>query len=138
MTFAEITLRLPERLATWLYEFSKQIGMTPDQFIATILEYYYDAWLVGRSSVMKNVAKVSERDYCVNTDRYLVFAERKKFVREFVDWVCRNNLELDENAIEKYIEEYVKEKELERETVYYYKKLLKSFVRRLRMLNVVS
>lgn len=132
MKLVEVTLKLPERLASWLSEFSKHIGMTPDQFVATILEYYYDAWLVGKSSAAHSTPL--PKDYCSNIEQYLDMGDRSKrhIIREFINWACQAGRELNKESINLFLQHYSSEHELNRTTVYRYRAALVSFLRRVR------
>jgi metal-responsive CopG/Arc/MetJ family transcriptional regulator len=46
--YVRITIKLPEYLVKWLDAVTKEMGRTPDDFIAEILHRYYDVWKLGR------------------------------------------------------------------------------------------
>lgn len=45
-----IEIVLPKHLADWLESLSKEIAMTPSQFLSIILTYYYEVWRIGKDS----------------------------------------------------------------------------------------
>jgi len=49
----EVVIRLPAHLARWLREFSEEVAMTPDQLLAHILTYYYEAYTVGKRKALE-------------------------------------------------------------------------------------
>jgi hypothetical protein len=55
-----VIVRLPSYLARWLREFADDLAMTPDQLLANILNYYYEAWRIGfRKAFEKHCGETS-------------------------------------------------------------------------------
>jgi hypothetical protein len=49
-----IRIQLPEYLIEWLNKITKDMGRSPDDFVAEVLHRYYDIWKLGRESCQMN------------------------------------------------------------------------------------
>ena len=139
MSLREVRLQLPEYLAKWLEEFSKQIAMTPSQLIANILNYYYEAWRIGRDSaymgetIETGLGRVSF-DLERKVEQFL--SESKSMVkafivRSFASWLLKRGLglkDVNESLIDQFLEEYTLSRRVKSSTKYIYKKTLRKFL----------
>ena len=141
--FSIIKIKLPKHLAEWLREFSSQIAMQPDQVIATILTYYYEAWKAGfekgqRISLHEgNIEKeiVTEVDVEDLIMRFIRKTSTRTYlfiIREFITWIRKNNialLKVDENTIKAFLERYRKIHNISKNSYYVYRGVLRKFVK---------
>jgi hypothetical protein len=52
MRTGSLEIKMPLYLREWLYEVTREMGRTPEDFIIEILHRYYDIWKIGRDSKM--------------------------------------------------------------------------------------
>ncbi len=146
--FSIIRIRLPRYLVEWLYEFSNQIAMQPDQVIATILTYYYEAWKAGlekgrRISISESASGVESAALATETVKTdieelvedFIRAESIKkntfIIREFASWVKKKGVpasKIHESLIQVFLEEYQRGHSISKKSYYVYKGLLRKFV----------
>jgi hypothetical protein len=127
-------IELPEELANWLEEFSRQIGMKPDNFIAGVLYRYYDAWRAGRESVsvqQREEAKLN-LDEIVNefTNIYKKW-RHSHIVKSFALWLKDKGLEIckvTEDHISEFLQYYEATHKISPATRYTYRRVLKMFL----------
>jgi hypothetical protein len=126
-------IELPEELVNWLEEFSRQIGMKPDNFIASVLYRYYDAWRAGRESI-----SVQQREEAkLNLDEIVnEFINKYKkirnvyIVKSFALWLKNKGLEINkvtEDHINEFLQYYEATHKIRPTTRYTYKRVLKMF-----------
>ena len=48
MKLVKVQVQLPQYLAEWLEEFSKEVAMTPSQLLTHILHPYWEVWRIAR------------------------------------------------------------------------------------------
>lgn len=130
----EVRITLPRHLAEWLYEFSKSIAMTPDQLIANILQYYYEAWRVGREQSIEGTSctKILEiiSQSFLGTIPKSKYSTVKAILKHYTAWVCRGGFQVDENSINAFLEDYIKSRTgIKRSTIHKYKYILRKFVK---------
>lgn len=139
MGVEELRIRLPQHLSKWLKEFSEAIAMTPDQFIAHILESYYEVWRVGREWDVRlrptAVAHGEGQAADPLLEGYLSSepAARKYeyLLRRLVSWVRERGMaleDLDEGLAERFLGEYRVGKSLKNSTLTLYRRELRKFV----------
>lgn len=138
MSLEEVRIMLPSFLAKWLEEFSKALAMTPGQFLANLLSYYYEAWKIGAEGRVKleNILKPISRleitsllNEFLQTDQTL---KDKFLVQHFCMWIKEQGLtpnDIDEGVADRFIKEYGSNKKLKPTTMAVYKFQLKRFVR---------
>jgi hypothetical protein len=131
-------IELPEELVNWLEEFSRQIGMKPDNFIAGVLYRYYDAWRAGRESVgmqqreeAKEEAKL-DLDEIVNefTNIYKKW-HNVHIVKSFALWLKDKGLEIckvTEDHISEFLQYYEATHRISPASRYTYRRVLKMFL----------
>lgn len=134
MSQEEIRIRLPRYLALWLQEFSKAIAMTPDQLLANILNYYYEAWRIG----VEGRVKIKDFKYKEIKDLLKEYISKEKprsnafILEKFASWVEEQGLnveDINDNHIEEFLEEYASRRNLKRSSIYVYKRLLRQFIK---------
>uniref|UniRef100_A0A7C4BD80 Core-binding (CB) domain-containing protein n=1 Tax=Ignisphaera aggregans TaxID=334771 RepID=A0A7C4BD80_9CREN len=140
MRLRKICLQLPEYLAQWLEEFSKQLAMTPSQLIANILNYYYEAWKIGKETtymgettetIPEKVSPDLERIVEQFLNKNKTIAKLAFIVKNFVSWFSRRGLgikDINESLIEQFLEEYSLSRNVKGTTKYMYKKVLRRFL----------
>jgi len=135
----EVRLQLPEYLAKWLEEFSKQVAMTPSQLIANILNYYYETWRIGMESArmgetietgLGRVTSDLERkaEQFLSESKYITNAF---IVRSFVSWLLKRGLDLkdvNKSLIDQFLEEYSLSRKVKSSTKHAYKNTLWKFL----------
>lgn len=136
----EIRIKLPRYLARWLQEFSKAIAMTPDQLLANILNYYYEAWKVGFERRMKLELEPFEGPKQIDVKALLeeyVNAKRNYInnyvyvLDRFLSWMSEKKLKIEdisEDHIVEFLNEYSGGK-LKPKTISSYKYVIKDFVK---------
>lgn len=130
----EVKLTLPRHLAEWLYEFSKNIAMSPDQLIANILQYYYEAWRIGREQSIEegSCTKILEDNlqYFLNMLPKARRKSAKAILGYFITWICKSGFQVDESSINAFLEEYTTSRtSLKRSTLQTYRYILRRFVK---------
>ena len=139
MRLREIRLQLPEHLAKWLEEFSKQVAMTPSQLMANILSYYYEAWRIGRDSAhMGETTETGPGKVGSDLERKAEqFLSGSKgvvdafIVRSFISWLLSRGLDLkdvNESLIEQFLEEYSLSRKVKSSTKRTYRNTLRKFL----------
>lgn len=132
----ELRVRLPQHLVEWLQRFSKAIAMTPDQLIANILEYYYDAWKVGYDEGRELLRRGEEARLRALEESLNAFletlseAQRKKgsaILKRFVAWLREKNASVSEASINEFLEQYKSERNLKPSTISLYRYILRRF-----------
>jgi len=126
------------------------MAMQPEQVIATILTYYYEAWKAGfekgrRTSPSESVTEEELTTEATETNieqlatefiRHLKPSKAFSFiVREFASWIKRNNIDpskMSENIIEAFLDAYREDHNISKKTYYTYKTTLRSFMRYIR------
>lgn len=136
----EIRVKLPQYLVEWLQKFSKAIAMTPDQLVANILEYYYEAWKVGYDEG-RNLSSSEEEThlYTLNLDvslkaflETLSKAQRKggsAVLKSFIEWLREKSAPVSEASINEFLEQYKSGRNLKASTLSLYKNILRKFVK---------
>lgn len=142
--FSIIEIRLPKHLVEWLDEFSKQIAMKPDQLIANILTYYYEAWKVGfergKEALSRDTIKreLTEETPKADIEKLAeVFIQNinnknKYIVKRFASWVKENNIpisSISEDNIRSFLNDYQRTHNINKNTYYNYRQVLKKFVK---------
>jgi hypothetical protein len=130
-------IKLPEELVNWLEEFSRQIGMKPDNFIAGVLYRYYDVWRAGRESVSMQRKEAKEEakldlDEIVNefTNIYKK-GHNVHIVKSFALWLKDKGLEIckvTEDHINEFLQYYEATHKISPATRYKYRGILKMFL----------
>ncbi|MGC8988284.1 hypothetical protein [Infirmifilum sp.] len=141
--YNEIRVRLPDHLVTWLNEFAKQTARTSDQLLAYILEHYYQAWKIGYEmgrgitsesisekitidieKVIEDFAKeLEKRGYSKKTIK-----DRRTVARRFLKWCMEKNISIA-SIEEEHIDLFARELSLSTKTKYWYKNILRDFLR---------
>ncbi|MEM4913407.1 MAG: hypothetical protein QW579_04315 [Desulfurococcaceae archaeon] len=136
----EVRVRLPQHLVEWLQRFSKAIAMTPDQLIANILEYYYDAWKVGydEGRILLRSKEETHSD-TLNLEKSLEEflktlskASRKSsgaIPKRFIVWISERNAPVSEASVNEFLEQYNSGRNLKAKTIRFYKGVLRKFVK---------
>ncbi|MEM4005981.1 MAG: hypothetical protein QXM43_10190 [Desulfurococcaceae archaeon] len=135
----EVRVRLPQHLVEWLQRFSKAIAMTPDQLIANILEYYYEAWKVGydegrillsrKEGAHLNILNLEESLKAFLET--LSEAQRKSsnaILKRFIAWICEKNAPVSEASINEFLEQYKSGRNLKSSTISSYRNILRKFM----------
>jgi hypothetical protein len=130
----KICIELPDHLVDFVETFSRLVAMTPNQFLAHILKYYYDAFKVGRDSAIleqleERVKKQVEKLLDEFTRNYR--GHETHIVKKFTKWVIDNAKklgELGENDIEEFLRLYSMERSISSSSVSKYRRLLKKFL----------
>jgi Glu-tRNA(Gln) amidotransferase subunit E-like FAD-binding protein len=129
-----IKIRLPEHLAIWLNEITKEMARTPDDFITEVLHRYYDVWKIGRDLVFKS-AKEEKLDLDNIAQRFREIYRNYRnisIIKYFVDWLKEKGLNVnnvDEAYITEFLEHYKLSKNIRSTSLYGYKWILKRFVK---------
>jgi hypothetical protein len=131
-------IELPEELVNWLEGFSRQIGMKPDAFIASVLYRYYDAWRAGRESVSMQQRKETKEEAKLDLDEIVIeFTNIYKkwhnvhMVKSFALWLKNRNLEIckvTEDHINEFLLYYEATHKISPATRYTYRRVLKMFL----------
>jgi Glu-tRNA(Gln) amidotransferase subunit E-like FAD-binding protein len=134
MTMVTIKIRLPEYLAIWLNEITKEMARTPNEFITEILHRYYDVWKIGRDSAsiltkkekldLDNIAQRFQEIYRNYTNILII--------KYFVDWLKEKGLNVNsvnEAYITEFLEHYKSSRNIRSTSLYGYKWILKRFVK---------
>jgi hypothetical protein len=130
----KICIELPDHLVDFVETFSRLVAMTPNQLLAHILKYYYDAFKVGRDSAIleqleERVRKQVEKLLDEFTRNYR--GHETHIVKKFTKWVIDNAKklgELGENDIEEFLRLYSMERSISSSSVSKYRRLLKKFL----------
>lgn len=130
----KICIELPDHLVDFVETFSRLVAMTPNQLLAHILKYYYDAFKVGRDSAIleqleERVKKQVEKLLDEFTRNYR--GHETHIVKKFTKWVIDNAKklgELEENDIEEFLRLYSMERSISSSSVSKYRRLLKKFL----------
>jgi hypothetical protein len=130
----KICIELPDHLVDFVETFSRLVAMTPNQLLAHILKYYYDAFKVGRDSAIleqleERVKKQVEKLLDEFTRNYR--GHETHIVKKFTKWVIDNAKklgELGENDIEEFLRLYSMERSISSSSVSKYRRLLKKFL----------
>jgi len=142
----EITIRLPSYLAKWLKEFAKDLAMTPDQLLANILNYYYEAWRKGFEKHMVETSASSSHEHRVERAIATTLVEaiiegndklkkQKWLIESFLKWSTENNVKIEEVSSEhfkKFLEEYIAKRNIKRSSLYTYRRALRLFIEELK------
>ncbi|PUA31629.1 MAG: hypothetical protein B7O98_09015 [Zestosphaera tikiterensis] len=143
--FKTIEIKLPKHLVEWLEEFSKEIAMEPSQLMANILTYYYEAYKrgfeKGRETSSLGVAISGEPTGVVEIGnveelvrKYINEEKVKKgtfIIRRFASWIKDkhiNPLELKDETIKEFLEDYLKEHSISESTYHKYRRALERFI----------
>jgi metal-responsive CopG/Arc/MetJ family transcriptional regulator len=134
MTMVTIKIKLPEHLATWLNEITKEMARSPDDFITEVLHRYYDVWKIGRDSAsiltkkekldLDNIAQRFQEIYRNYTNIFII--------KYFVDWLKEKGLNVNsvnEAYITEFLEHYKSSRNIRSISLYEYKWILKKFVK---------
>lgn len=134
----EIRIKLPKHLALWLKEFSKAIAMTPDQLLANVLSYYYEAWKIGSEGRVKLELESSEYteqerlEDLLNEYVTTIKSKNVYILKRFVQWIKSKGYkvkDINDDRINEFLIEHSSEKELKASTKYLYRSIIKKFVR---------
>jgi len=130
-----IELRLPRYLAEWLEDFANELAMDPNQLIANILHYYYEAYKKGFE---KALAKKESESSVIDPEELAErFIKEKRItvnsfiIRKFASWIKENKInpqELNEETIESFLKEYGRAHNLRKTSYNTYKNILRKFV----------
>ncbi|MEM1832254.1 MAG: hypothetical protein QXJ64_08210 [Thermosphaera sp.] len=136
----EVRVRLPQHLVEWLQRFSKAIAMTPDQLIANILEYYYEAWKVGYDegrflSSSKEETHLTTLNLEESLKAFLeTFSKAQRrsesaILKRFIIWLRERDAPVSEASINEFLEQYKTGRNLKVSTIHLYKAILRRFVK---------
>lgn len=142
----EITIRLPSYLARWLREFAKDLAMSPDQLLANILSYYYEAWRKGYEKHMTGTLTSSPHERKVGEaiattlvegviESNEKLKEEKWLIKSFLRWTAEKNIKMEEISsehVEKFLEEYTAKKNIKKKSLYVYRQMLRLFIKELK------
>ncbi|MEL9909413.1 MULTISPECIES: hypothetical protein [Thermoprotei] len=146
MSQEEIRVKLPKHLAIWLQEFSKAIAMTPDQLLANILNYYYEAWRIGAEGRVElglespEYAKQEKIEALLEeytTTKRL--RKNKHVLKKFMHWIESKGYRIEnisDDHINEFLKEYSSERKLKTSTIYLYKGVVKRFVEYVRSKHI--
>ncbi len=132
----EITVKLPSYLAKWLKLFAKDLAMTPDQLLANILSYYYEAWRIGYEKYVAETLTSSPQtlvEEVIASNKEL--RKKKWLIESFLRWTAEKNIkmeEIDSKHVEKFLEEYVVKKGIKKTTLHKYRQTLRLFIKELK------
>jgi len=144
-SFVILELRLPKHLAEWLVEFAREVAMDPSQLVANILHYYYEAYRKGfeKGYSQTNVGKQSEGSSTVARKLVDALQLAEKFIREgkagwndfivrkFALWTkdrLQDISEMNDNIINVFLEEYARNHNATKRSLYSYRRTLKKFI----------
>jgi len=131
MSNVEIRIKLPKYLVDWLIEFSKETGNSLDDFITSILHRYYDAWKIGRDSVL---IKIKELNIDLFAEEFIKMYKKYRsshIVRHFAVWIKERGLntrDLDEDVIKEFLTRYTSSRNIKKSSLQCYKYMLNKFV----------
>ena len=134
----KLPIELPDYLASWLEDISKEIGMTPSDFITNILHRYYDVWKIGRDSVylLSKEKIVFNLDELVNEFSKLYVSHKNSLfiIRQFISWLKVKGLDIksdwfeNENLINEFLKDYTSTRNLSKVSLHIYKMILRKFI----------
>ena len=134
-----LQISLPDYLADWLIKISEDFAMTPSQFLANLLQHYYEIYKKGaeKQNSINTEGQTEDKDLVSLAEKFINQEKLKgkqyyhPIARKFALWVkdkISDISELNESLINTFLEEYAKEHNLHDSTVEIYHYVLKKFV----------
>jgi len=138
----EVRIELPSYLAEFLRKFSKELAMTPDQLIANLLNYYYEAWRIGARAALEERGAAEEEKAFQPVDLRSLLASFEKehgksysyLIKRFIDWIQRKKspVTIDEiggRDIDLFLDEYAQSHKVKQSTISNYRTALRKFLK---------
>lgn len=140
--FETLEIKLPKHLAEWLKEYSEMLAMTPSQLLGVLLSSYYEAYKKGTEKQYYLQTKESQGTKTIDLSSLQELAEKfieegkvsggnKTVVRKFAPWAkdkIQSISELNDNTINMFLEEYIRENGINEKTKNLYKGSLRKFI----------
>lgn len=132
-------IKLPDYLADWLVKISEDFLMTPSQFLTNLLQHYYEIYNKGIEN--SNLRKQIRIEDLPTLAEDFVKQEKLKggstskvasIVKKFASWAkdrVQSIYELNDDTVNAFLQEYIKDHELTKNTVYSYRSVIKKFIK---------